>query len=437
MLTALLISAFLIFLNGFFVAAEFAIVKVRASQIEIYAPKKSLARKIALRIPKHLDAYLAATQLGITIASIGLGWVAEGAFFELISRVFASMELETVLSSSTIHKISFALSFGLVTFLHVVFGELAPKSLSIRYALRITLITAIPLQVFYYIFMPFIWLFNGFANFLLRLVGVRNQHEHETHSEEELRLLIGESREAEKIDANEYELIQNVFEFDNYTVKQILVPRTQICAVPIETTVNEMIEQCLEEGFTRIPVYEDTIDNIKGIIHVKDLLRLVQNPEKTLKDVLRLPFFVSSNKRIVDLLREFQRTQTQMAIVVDEYGGTLGIVTLEDIVEELVGEIHDEFDEEEKAIEKISEREFTICAQTDIVELNRSLPFPLPVSGEYQTLSGLLIQQFGKIPEVGEKIMLDKYTVTITKKNRNVITHITLEIVNNGGTQNN
>jgi len=427
MLTGLLISAFLILLNGFFVAAEFAIVKVRASQIEIYAPKERLARKIALQMTSNLDAYLAATQLGITIASIGLGWVAEGTFAELVLRAFAAFE--TPIAAAMAHKISLILSFGLVTFLHVVFGELAPKSLSIRYALRITLIAAIPLQIFYYIFMPFIWLFNGFANFIIRLMGVSKQQEHETHSEEELRLLIGESREEGKIDANEYELIQNVFEFDNYTVKQILVPRTQICAVPVETTVEEMIAQCIEEGFTRIPVYEDTIDNIKGIVHVKDLLRLVKNPEKTLKDVLRLPFFVSSNKRIVDLLREFQRTKTQMAIVVDEYGGTLGIVTLEDIVEELVGEIHDEFDDEEKAIEKINEREFTICAQTDIVELNRSLPHPLPVSGEYQTLSGLLIQQFGKIPEVGEKIALNNYTATITKKNRNVITHIALEVI--------
>lgn len=433
MLIGLLISAFLIFLNGFFVAAEFAIVKVRASQIEIYAPKGSLARKIALRMTKHLDAYLAATQLGITIASIGLGWVAEDTFAELILRAFAALELS--ISAVMAHKISFVLSFGLVTFLHVVFGELAPKSLSIRYALRITLITAIPLQIFYYIFMPFIWLFNGFANLMLKIFGVRSQHEHETHSEEELRLLIGESREEGKIDANEYELIQNVFEFDNYTVKQILVPRTQICAVPIETTVNEMIEQSLKEGFTRVPVYEDTIDNIKGIIHVKDLLKLIHNPEKTLKDVLRLPYFVSSNKRIVDLLREFQRTKTQIAIVVDEYGGTLGIVTLEDIVEELVGEIHDEFDDEEKAIEKINEREFTICAQTDIVELNRSLPYPLPLSGEYQTLSGLLVQHFGKIPEVGEKITLDNYIATIVKKSRNVITYITLEIADDGVTE--
>ncbi len=430
MFIGLLISAFLIFLNGFFVAAEFAIVKVRASQIEIYAPKESLARKIALKMTRHLDAYLAATQLGITIASIGLGWVAEGTFAELILRAFAALEVS--ITSLMAHKISFVLSFGLVTFLHVVFGELAPKSLSIRYALRITLIVAIPLQIFYYIFMPFIWLFNGFANFILKIIGVRKQHEHETHSEEELRLLIGESREEGKIDANEYELIQNVFEFDNYTVKQILVSRKEVFAVPVNISVEELIQQSLEEGFTRIPVYEDTIDNIKGIVHIKDVLKLLQNPQKTLKDVLRLPYFVSANKRIVELLREFQRTKTQMAIVVDEYGGTSGIVTLEDIIEELVGEIQDEFDDEEKAIEKINDREFTICAQTDIVELNRSLPFPLPLSSEYQTLSGLLIQQTGgKFPEVGEKIMLDNYIATVTKRNEKVIKHITLEIANN------
>ncbi|MDR2962866.1 MAG: hemolysin family protein [Bacteroidales bacterium] len=427
MLIGFLISAFLIFLNGFFVAAEFAIVKVRASQIEIYAPKESWSRSIALRMTDHLDAYLAATQLGVTIASIGLGWVAEGTFAELIRGIFSSLHI--TMHPLMLHKISFIVSFAFVTFLHVVFGELAPKSLSIRYALKITLLVAIPLQIFYYIFMPFIWLFNGFANFILKLMGVSKHQEHETHSEEELRLIIDESREEGRINANEHELIQHVFEFDNYTVKQILVPRTQIYAVEINTPVDTLLQQCLDEGFTRIPVFEKTIDNIKGIIHIKDLLKLLHNPEQTLKDVLRQPFFVPSNKRISNLLRDFQRTNTQMAIVMDEYGGTLGIVTLEDIIEELVGEINDEFDEEEKAIEQTGEGEFTICAQTDIVELNRSLPFPLPVSGEYQTLSGLMVQQFGRIPEVGEKITLENYSATITKKNRNVITAITLEIV--------
>jgi CBS domain containing-hemolysin-like protein len=426
MLINLLISGFLIFLNGFFVAAEFAIVKVRTSQIEIYTKKGSLARKIALQMTKHLDAYLAATQLGITIASIGLGWVAEDAFAKLVMQAFTALDVS--IAMSTAHKIAFALAFGLVTFLHVVFGELAPKSLSIRYPLKVTMITAIPLRIFYFIFMPFIWLFNGFANLILKILGIQTQHEHETHSEEELRLLIGESKEEGKIDANEYELIQNVFDFDNCTVKQILVPRTQIHAISIETSISEIIKLSVEEEFTRIPIYEDSIDNIKGIIHTKDLLKLINNPEKTLKDVLREPYFVFSNKRIVDLLREFQLTKTQMAIVVDEYGGTLGLVTLEDIVEELVGEINDEFDDEVKSIEQTGEKEFMVFAQTDIAELNRHLPYPLPLSNDYKTLSGLLIQQFGKIPDVGEKIRLENYTATVVKKSRIMITHVKLEV---------
>ncbi len=426
MLVNLLISGFLVFLNGFFVAAEFAIVKVRSSQIEIYTKKGSLARKIALQMTKHLDAYLAATQLGITIASIGLGWVAEGTFAQIIMKLFPLLGIS--MEASMAHKIAFIFAFSLVTFLHVVFGELAPKSLSIRYPLKVTMFTAIPLRIFYFLFMPFIWLFNGFANLILKIMGIQMQHEHETHSEEELRLLIGESKEEGRIDANEYELIQNVFDFDNCTVKQILVPRTQIHAISIETSINDIIKQSIEEEFTRIPIYEDSIDNIKGIIHTKDLLKLINNPEKTLKDVMREPYFVFSNKRIVDLLREFQLTKTQMAIVVDEYGGTLGLVTLEDIVEELVGEINDEFDEDVKSIEQTSEKEFMVSAQTDIAELNRHLPYPLPLSNDYKTLSGLLIQQIGKIPEVGEKIELEHYTATIVKKSRIMITHVKLEV---------
>ncbi len=424
MLLNLFISAFLILLNGFFVAAEFAIVKVRVSQIEIYTKKGSLTRNIALHMTKHLDAYLAATQLGITIASIGLGWVAEGTFAAITLKIFSAIGI--TLSEALAHKIAFVIAFGMVTFLHVVFGELAPKSLSIRFPLKVTMFAAMPLRVFYVLFMPFIWLFNGFANLILRLLGIKAIHEHETHSEEELRLLIGESKEEGKIDANEYELIQNVFDFDNVTVKQILVPRTQMHALPIDITAEEMIQMAVDEEFTRIPIYEDTIDNIKGIIHIKDLLKLVNNPEKTLQDVMRPPFFVFSNKRIVDLLREFQRSKTQMAIVVDEYGGTLGLVTLEDIVEELVGEIQDEFDDEVKTVEQTAENEYLVFAQTDITELNRELPQPLPLSSEYKTLSGLLIQQLGRIPEVGEKIELENYTITVAKKNRIMVTHVKL-----------
>ncbi len=430
MIFSLLVSVLLILLNGFFVAAEFAIVKVRVSQIEIYTEKGSFTRKVALHITRNLDAYLAATQLGITIASIGLGWVAEGAFAEIIGHFFDYIGLS--LSSALIHKITFLFAFGLVTLLHVVFGELAPKSLSIRYPLKVTMFTAVPLRVFYFVFMPFIWLFNGFANLILRMLGIKTMHEHETHSEEEIRLLIGESKEGGKIDANEYELIQNVFDFDNCTVKQILTPRIQIYAVPIETPINEMIKRAIEEEFSRIPVYENSIDNIKGIVHSKDLLKLIGNSEgKSLQDIMREPYFVFSNKRIVNLLREFQKTKKQMAIVVDEYGGTLGLVTLEDIVEELVGDINDEFDNEVHIVEKTNENEFVVHAQSSIPEINKELPYPLPLGNDYKTLSGLLVMLLGRVPEIGDQILLDHYTATIIKKNRFTITHVKLTVTDN------
>ncbi len=426
MLTNALLSIFLVLLNGFFVAAEFAIVKVRSSQIEVSARKGSFIGRMALNITHHLDAYLAATQLGITIASIALGWVAEESFAEIIFRTFQMIGFAG--HEALAHKLALPVAFALITFMHVVFGELAPKSFSIRFPLQVTLAVAIPLRIFYVVFLPFIWLFNGFANLILKTLGFSGKHKGDTHSEEELRLLIRESRDEGKIEPGEYELIQNVFEFDKRQVKQVLVPRTRISAVEIDTPLQEVIETANKEQFSRMPVYQDSLDNIKGIIHVKDLLKLNGQPgEKTLAGLLRPPLFIPASKRIFDLLREFQKTRTGMAVVVDEFGGVTGLVTLEDVLEEIVGEIQDEFDAEKAIVEKVSEDEYLARAQASISDLNKHLPAPLPFSENYETLAGMTVFAFGRVPEPGEKTLFAGYELTVTKRIRFTVSQVKLK----------
>lgn len=413
MLFDIFITIFLVFLNGFFVAAEFAIVKVRSSQLQVKAGN-SFSGKIAQFIVEHLDAHLAATQLGITLASLGLGWIGEGVVSRIILAGMHSMGVQ--MSEATAEQIALPTSFALITVLHIVFGELAPKSLAIRYPTNVVLVVASPLRLFYFIFRPFIWLLNGFANFILKLIGIQPIPHAEIHSEEELRLIIAESAEGGAIQSSERELIQNVFDFDDRLVKHILRPRTQIVAFDVDTPIEEVLEEALKEGYSRYPVYRDSIDNILGIVITKDLLTERLAPKnKTLQDLLRPVIYVNTNRKIMHLLRTFQKERLQFAVVVNEFGGTVGIVTLEDILEELVGEIQDEYDTELPIVDKISEKNYRILAQNPIDEINEFLPEPLPVEGDYITLSGLLLNVSDSIPKVGQTITVENYDIKIVQ----------------------
>jgi CBS domain containing-hemolysin-like protein len=283
------LTFFLVFLNGFFVAAEFAIVKVRASQIEIKVKTGNRIARIAKHITQHLDGYLAATQLGITLASLGLGWVGERVMEEVLHNLLLTFGAspETIVSfSGTAAPI---IAFTLITIMHIVFGELAPKSFAIQRPVNTTLGIALPLHAFYLVFRPFIWLLNGFANLILKAFGIHTSAGHEAHhSSEELQYLLDQGKESGALDTNEHELIKNVFDFNERVVKNIMVPRTKISAIELETPTAEVLDYIIKEGYSRIPVFEDTIDKIVGIIHAKDVLPiLVEQKEVLIADIIR------------------------------------------------------------------------------------------------------------------------------------------------------
>jgi CBS domain containing-hemolysin-like protein len=428
---ALFFTLFLVFLNGFFVAAEFALVKVRASQIEIKAKTGSRVAKIAKHMTRHLDGYLAATQLGITLASLGLGWVGEEVMTRIVSNFFNLINID--MTSSVATNIGHVLAFAIITVLHIVFGELAPKSLAIQRPIGTTMSIALPLHFFYLIFRPFIWLLNGFANFILRLLGIATIGGHEAHhSSEELQYLLDQGKESGALETNEHELIKNVFDFNDRVVKNIMVPRTKISGIELNTPHKEELNIIISEGYSRIPVYDETIDKIVGIVHAKDILPLLaDNKECILKDIIRKPYFIPETKKINDLLSELQLKRIQIAIVLDEFGGTAGMVTAEDIVEELVGDIQDEYDEEKPIVEKVTDNEFIIDATASIYDVNEYLPHDLPEDGDYDTVAGLVSEIFGKIPDVGEASEFNGYLITILKKADQNVESVKLELVIN------
>lgn len=418
---------FLVALNGFFVAAEFAIVKVRASQIEIKAKSGSRVANIAKHITQHLDGYLAATQLGITLASLGLGWVGESVMHSIVHDLLINFSLSEIYITS----ISTGIAFLFITVMHIVFGELAPKSVAIQRPVATTLFIALPLQAFYWLFRPFIWVLNGFANVILKLFGISSVGGHDAvHSTEELYYLLDQGKESGALDTNEHELIKNVFDFNERVVKNIMVPRTKIMGVELSTPKREVVEKIIAEGYSRLPVYDDIIDKIIGIVHAKDLLPLLaDNKDWGLADIIRKPYFVPETKKINDLLSELQQKRIQIAIVIDEFGGTAGMVTLEDIVEEIVGEIQDEYDEEKPTVEKISDTEFIINAYATVYDVNEHLPHDLPEDEDFDTVGGLVSHAFGKIPEVGDSEECYGYLLTILKKTEQNIETIKLELV--------
>lgn len=415
----------------FFVAAEFAIVKVRASQIEIKAKTGSRVGKMAKNIVHNLDGYLAATQLGITLASLGLGWVGEAAMATIFTNLFHSIGLDV--STTFIHSLSVAVAFTVITIMHIVFGELAPKSFSIQRPVATTMFVAVPLQVFYVVFRPFIWALNSLAAIILKPFGIDTAAGHESlHSNEELQYLLDQGKESGALEDNEHELIKNVFDFNERVVKNIMVPRTKISGIELNTSKDEVIKTIIGEGYSRLPVYDDVIDKIIGIIHAKDVLPLLaDHKDWTLNDIIRKPYFVPETKKINDLLSELQQKRIQIAIVLDEFGGTAGMVTLEDIVEEIVGEIQDEYDEEKPTVEKISETEFVINAYATVYDVNEYLPHDLPEDEDFDTVGGLVSHAFGRIPEVGDSEECYGYLFTILKKTEQNIETVKLELVIN------
>jgi CBS domain containing-hemolysin-like protein len=413
MILNIILTLFLVFLNGFFVAAEFAIVKVRLSQIELRIKTGSSIAKTTKHLITHLDSYLSATQLGITLASLGLGWIGESVVAKIIIAFMGLLDLS--INELLAHQIALPTAFITITILHIVFGELAPKSIAIQNSEKVALTISLPLRAFYLFFRPFIWILNTFANWIIKLMGFRPaSEEEELHSAEELRYLLEESSKSGMIGIQESELIENVFEFTDTPIKQIMVPRGKIVAVGVSMPLESIQEKFISEGYSRMPVYDGTIDNIKGILYAKDLIKLMCNSDNIeIKDIIRPVYFINENEKIDILLRNMQRNKIHLAIVLDEFGGTSGLVTMEDIIEELVGEIQDEYDEETPIITQLSDFEFKIKASASINDINEILPVALPESEEYETLGGLIIGKLGRIPEDKEIINIDNYECNI------------------------
>jgi CBS domain containing-hemolysin-like protein len=338
-----------------------------------------------------------------------------------------------VITSELVINISHVVAFIAITILHIVFGELAPKTLAIQRSVRTAMAVSYPLRFFFVVFRPAIWLLNTFANFILRLFGVNAVHGDESHhSSEELQYLLEQGKESGALDFNEHELIKNVFDFNERVVKNIMVPRTKISGIDISSTPDELLDCLITEGYSRMPVYDDTVDKIVGIVHAKDILPLIaRKTEFELKDIIRKPYFIPETKKINDLMAELQLKRIQIAIVLDEFGGTAGMVTLEDIVEELVGEIQDEYDEEIPIVDKVNDREFIVSAVASIYDVNEELPHDLPEDGDFDTVSGWVSEIFGKIPEVGEQHEANGYNVTVLKKSDQNVESVKLELLLN------
>ena len=424
----LLITLLLVLANAFFVAAEFAIVKVRASQIELLVQSGSRTAKMGQHLISHLDASLSTIQLGITLASLGLGWIGEPIVAKLIIEVMRLVGLEA--DPDLAHSIALPVAFILITFLLIVFGELAPKALAIQHSQSTTLAVAFPLWFFYLIFSPAIVALNWTANQVLRLFGIRPASEAEhSHSGEELRFLLEQGREGGTIEEEEHELIENVFEFGETTVREIMVPRTNIAAIEVTSSRSALVNLLVEGGYSRIPVYEDSLDNIIGVVHAKDLITLMEHRDLIiLRDLLRPAFFVPETKPIDDLLREFQRRKVHLAIVVDEFGSTAGLVTMEDVLEELVGEIQDEHDSENHDIEKVSDQTYIINAALSISDVNDHInEFELPEGNDYTSVGGFINKWLGRIPEVNEIFEYDTLRMTVLKTDNHHVAQVKIE----------
>ena len=423
-----LFTLLLICINGFFVAAEFALVKVRASQLDIKAQKGSSRAKLAKSLLEKLDSYLSATQLGITLASLALGAIGEKTISSMLEVFF--IKIGHPLSEISKHSISLPIALTFLTFFHVTLGEQIPKMIGIKYSMQTALIISWPLRIFYFICSPFIWFLNKTSNVVLRIIGVKAVGDEYFHSEEELRLILTESEEGGAIKPSENELIQNVFDFDDRIVKQVMVPQNRVIAIDVELGRNEVTKRVIEEGFSRLPIYLGDIDNIIGIVHSKDLLKaIIDNKFRTLKEIMRPVHFVPESMKINELLRDFQKHHYQMAIVTNEFGSTAGLVTMEDIIEELVGEIQDEHDEEKPNVEEKSDTEFIVNAQATIKEVNEILPIALPENTQYETVSGYINFIFGRIPPINDKRIVDGYEINILVRNRQSVDSIRLKVI--------
>ena len=428
-LLGLISVVILVALNGFFVAAEFALVSVRKTRIEELANRGDRRAKRVYLALEHLDTYIAATQLGITMASLALGAVGEPAVARLVEPLFSFLPEKARFFTS--HGVGVAVSFSLVTALHIVFGELAPKSIALQRPDGTALVITAPLNLFLAVFRPFILALNTTGNFVTRRLGLETATEHgSVHSVEELELLVHTTREAGEIDEQQEQMVSGVFDFKDTIVRKVMTPRLDITAIEADTPTDEILRVVAASGHSRLPVYEDNLDNIVGVIHVKDVLHDVADGsmDASVRDLMRSPLFVPESKRASFLLAELRRQKTQLAVVRDEYGVVSGIVTIEDLLEEIVGDILDEYDQEEETLTKVADGVWLVEGSVlldDLVEL-LEVEFPQDAA---DTIGGFVFALIGHQPVAGESVEYPPYRLIVEQTDGKRVQKVRIERV--------
>ncbi len=398
----------LVVVNGIFVAAEFAIVKARATRITELAEDGNRFARMARPMLDQVESYLPVIQLGVTMATLALGWVGEPALSRLLGDVLMWMG---VTASPTLGTVTTILTFVLIMVLTIVLGELVPKSIAIRKADGTTMALALPLRWFFWLFWPFVWILNGMTKGVLKLLRVKPATAADlAHSEDELRMILSASWEGGHIDEVEQTIMRRALTLGDRTVGQVMVPRTEMAALPANMPLRQALDEIAITNHTRYPVYEDDFDDTIGYVHVKDLYRA--NPERPVRSVLRSVGFIAETASVELALNRFQTARTPLAIVVDEHGGTSGIVTLQDVIEELIGEVQDEFDQDAPIVEPGDDGTFSVDGRARLDYLLETVGLNLPAEG-FPTLGGRVFEQLQRRPRVGDEVTLGNFSAQV------------------------
>ena len=424
-----LLIFFIVALNGFFVASEFSLVSVRRTRVQKLADEGSNGALAALRLLDNPTLFISAVQLGVTLASLALGWVGEPTIAEIL-RPLADLIASDTTAVYFAHGVAIVIAFAIITFLHVVLGELVPKMFALERAESFAVIAARPLELFAKVFSPILWVLNYAGSLVAKLLGLTSNLDHTSiYTEDEIRQLITLSQESGQINEEERTLINKVFEFSETTVNEAMIPRTEIVAIPDNSTLDEISKAFGESGYSRLPVYRGSLDEIAGVIHSKDLVGYLLRPKSfKLAKILHKPNYVVDTARLEDVLRQMQKEKFHFGFVVDEHGGVEGIITLEDLLEEIVGDISDEHDVEvDEQIEPQPDGSYLLDGGLAVRDLNRRLEMNLPISEGYTTIAGFLMSEAGQILDEGQTVPFNGHIFKVEKVDKRRIKQVRME----------
>jgi CBS domain containing-hemolysin-like protein len=416
--------------NGYFVASEFALVSVRRARLEARAAAGSKNARAALRLLDNPTIFISAVQFGITLASLALGWIGEPTIAAMLEPIASTIASEGR-AGYVAHVMAIVIAFSLITFLHIVFGELMPKMVALERAERIALFCSRPLELFARTFSAPLWVLNTVGAFLGRLIGLKSTLDHAAvYTETELRQLIDVARDSGYLRAEERRLIHRVFEFSDTLVREAMVPRTEMAAISSECSLEQMVKAFEKFRYSRLPVYRESLDDVIGFIHSKDIMTYLLNPDKfQLEQVLQPPLYVVDTARLEDVLRQMQKAKAHFGFVVDEHGGVEGIITLEDLLEEIVGDISDEHDEEvNEQIVSAGENQYSLAGGLAVRDLNRRLKLNLPESESYTTIAGFLMTEAGHVLKPGDKVNYNGLHFEVDRVERRRVISVRLEL---------